>query len=621
MQHGWFRWDQENEDVVYVTRSLVTTTRPDGQEVCALNLHTGAITSLNYGEAAHYQKGKSWTLIGRHTRDNHVREWKHYKGGNIGQLWVENGEVTGNRFVRICESYNVSTPLLYEYGQKNCKIYFVADPKDDEPGNLFEVKNFTDISQIEVRQITFHTDYYVRNPQICSKSKTIVYQCGGDLYTLSLDENDSEYKQTKLTFQWRGNGQGKLKRMLEDPMEFFDSIDLHPSGHLVSMTIRGKLLEGALFEGPLVQKGVDTGRVRYSLARYLRDGRIVCVSLDSSFENQDVSSVLQIFDSFDTTWGQAIDNEYDGKELPQLLSDDDDQERDEANDNKDPKLARPFASPYRLSFKGKGNNAKVQGLGTVIDLVPSIKDDLFVVLNHRLELIVVRYGDVKSGSYPFKSGKNGAKKKTKGRKDFPSFQVIDKGNFEDGISDISFSPCGLYVTYTFQTSRSTSIIRIANVYTGKTFDITKQSEFCDHTPAFDPDGRYIYFISDRQYRPVDDEVWGSISIPTTDVLMLVLLQNNLPSPFLRCPMRPGAADDSESDSTDASESGSGSSEEDSSGDDSDSSDDSDDSRDYSKRGKGVERTNLDEVPMRKRMTMMIFQSNHLKFIWLALKTV
>ena len=216
--------------------------------------------------------------------------------------------------------------------------------------------------------------------------------------------------------------------------------------------------------------------------------------------------------------------------------------------------------------------------------MPSIKDDLFVVLNHRLELIVVHYGDVKSGSYPFKSGKNGAKKKTKGRKDFPSFQVIDKGNFEDGISDISFSPCGLYVTYTFQTSRSTSIIRIANVYTGKTFDITKQSEFCDHTPAFDPDGRYIYFISDRQYRPVDDEVWGSISIPTTDVLMLVLLQNNLPSPFLRCPMRPGAADDSETDSTDASESESGSSEEDSSGDDSDSSDDSDDSRDYSKRG-------------------------------------
>ena len=37
--------------------------------------------------------------------------------------------------------------------------------------------------------------------------------------------------------------------------------------------------------------------------------------------------------------------------------------------------------------------------------------------------------------------------------------------------------------------------------------------------------------------------------------------------------------------------------------------------------KGVERTNLDEVPMRKRMIMMIFQSNHLKFIWLALKTV
>ena len=91
-------WDQENEDVIYVTRSLVTTTRPDGQEVCALNLHTGAITSLNYGEAAHYQKGKSWALIGRHTRDNHVREWKHYKGGNIGQLWVENGDVADNRF-------------------------------------------------------------------------------------------------------------------------------------------------------------------------------------------------------------------------------------------------------------------------------------------------------------------------------------------------------------------------------------------------------------------------------------------------------------------------------------------------------------------------------------------
>ena len=101
------------------------------------------------------------------------------------------------------------------------------------------------------------------------------------------------------------------------------SIQLICIGHLVSMTIRGKLLEGALFEGPLVQKGVATGQVRYLLARYLRDGRIVCVSLDSSFENQDVSSVLQIFDSFDTTWGQAIDNDYDGKELQKLLSDDD----------------------------------------------------------------------------------------------------------------------------------------------------------------------------------------------------------------------------------------------------------------------------------------------------------
>ena len=587
-------WDAENENIIYITKSFITTARPDGKEIYALNIKDRSLQSLELGEASSYQNTKTWAVLGRHTRDNHIQEWKHYNGGNIGQLWIrDKTSKLVTTFNRICKTYNISTPLLYESTENNeCKVFFVADPNGKEPGNLFVIDPA--VANDTPKQITFHKNFYVRNPQICTFSKRIVYQCGGDLYTVSIvDSNDQTDKvEEKLNFNWRGSRQGRMKRILEDPMDFFQSVCLHPDGHLITMVVRGKLFEGSLFEGPLVQKGLNSGITRYSFARYLRDGRIITVALKNKFENQNVSSVFEIYNDFDKTWGTSIENQYDGQTVPLPLETGDDDDDDDKSDQEEQAVS-PFSTPYILNInnninnggkKGikKKNNDKIESLGTVIDLIPSLKDDLIVVLNHRLELIVIRYetNNNNNNNKKNKGGKKGKNNKKSNQNKAPSVKVIDKGIFEDGLSDISFSPCGLYVCYTYQTSRSTSLIRIANVYSGKTVDITKRSEFCDHAPSFDTHGRYIYFLSDRQYRPVDDEVWGGISIPSTDVPMLVLLQNDLGNPFNRCPARPGAdgGDDDDDSSSSSNEDDYSSSEE-------DSSDDSDDDR-SNKRKKG-----------------------------------
>ena len=75
-------------------------------------------------------------MLGRHTHDCHLREWKHYRGGKCGQCWVDPnqagrffklqlylGSVQGEREV----SLNIASPFVVED-----RLYFVADPSSTE---------------------------------------------------------------------------------------------------------------------------------------------------------------------------------------------------------------------------------------------------------------------------------------------------------------------------------------------------------------------------------------------------------------------------------------------------------------------------------------------------------
>ena len=64
--------------------------------------------------------------------------------------------------------------------------------------------------------------------------------------------------------------------------------------------------------------------------------------------------------------------------------------------------------------------------------------------------------------------------------------------------------------------------------------------FVDYAPSFDPEGRYLYFLSDRLLNPVYDSVQFELSFPKTVIPCLVTLKKDTSSPFLEA-----AADDTD----------------------------------------------------------------------------
>ncbi|TMQ21617.1 MAG: hypothetical protein E6J91_02445 [Deltaproteobacteria bacterium] len=71
------------------------------------------------------------------------------------------------------------------------------------------------------------------------------------------------------------------------------------------------------------------------------------------------------------------------------------------------------------------------------------------------------------------------------------------------INEYAFSPDGRYLAYSLSLATDYSIIRVFDTQTGKSVSITGAATN-DFTPAWDPEGRYLYFLSDRAANPVPD---------------------------------------------------------------------------------------------------------------------
>ena len=102
----------------------------------------------------------------------------------------------------------------------------------------------------------------------------------------------------------------------------------------------------------------------------------------------------------------------------------------------------------------------------------------------------------------------------------------DFGRIEDPV----WSPCGGWLAYTCATSTRHTAIKLYEVAQGRTL-VATQSGFKDYAPAFDPDGRYLYFLSLRTFDPVYDAVQFELSFPRAARPYLVALQSGGAPPF------------------------------------------------------------------------------------------
>ena len=107
--------------------------------------------------------------------------------------------------------------------------------------------------------------------------------------------------------------------------------------------------------------------------------------------------------------------------------------------------------------------------------------------------------------------------------------VIDRS--ECGRSeDLAWSPDGAWLAYSFWTDPRACAIKLHDV-AKKSSTLVTQPEFRDYSPAFDPDGKYLYFLSVRTFDPVYDSVQFELSFPRASRPYLIALQNDQRPPF------------------------------------------------------------------------------------------
>ena len=157
-----------------------------------------------------------------------------------------------------------------------------------------------------------------------------------------------------------------------------------------------------------------------------------------------------------------------------------------------------------------------EDIGRVVELAVSPAADVAAVANHRHELLLIDLDERRP-------------------------RTIDRSP-ASLVADLAFSPDGRWLAYACATepggggkaNADTSIVRIAKVKSGTVRDVTPLLRV-DRSPAWDPAGNYLYFISTRDFNPVYDALSFDLSFPEASRPFLVTLRDDVADPFVPLP--------------------------------------------------------------------------------------
>lgn len=145
-----------------------------------------------------------------------------------------------------------------------------------------------------------------------------------------------------------------------------------------------------------------------------------------------------------------------------------------------------------------------EDIGRVISLKVSPNGKSLAITNHRYELMLL---DLE-------------KKK---------LHHLDRSSASN-ITDISWSPDSKWLAYSFGTQLNLSVIKVADTTTRKTQQVTREIK-ADFSPSWDPAGKYLYFLSNRDFRPTYDSQHFELSFVESTRPFLLTLRKDVVSPF------------------------------------------------------------------------------------------
>ncbi len=107
-------------------------------------------------------------------------------------------------------------------------------------------------------------------------------------------------------------------------------------------------------------------------------------------------------------------------------------------------------------------------------------------------------------------------------------QVVDAPYGQ--ITDYTFSPRGNYVAYTMQAANGITNVNIWAADENKSYRVTP-AMFASRSPAWDPSGNYLYFLSRREYAPQLSNVEFNYATNRSDMIYALTLKKDGKNPF------------------------------------------------------------------------------------------
>jgi tricorn protease len=159
-------------------------------------------------------------------------------------------------------------------------------------------------------------------------------------------------------------------------------------------------------------------------------------------------------------------------------------------------LIKSIAAPANLK----------SGFGRILAVKAAPRGDELVFSNHRNELIHLDLSAEKA--------------------------ILIHQNLYQVMEEFNWSPDARYIAFSYANSRSSAHIAIWEKEKTKVHLIT-EGTFEDYSPCFDPEGKYLYFLSKRIFNPIYDDVIFDMTFPKAGLPLLVILKNDAPSPFLK----------------------------------------------------------------------------------------
>lgn len=306
--------------------------------------------------------------------------------------------------------------------------------------------------------------------------KRIVYQCGGDIWLYDPKKKSPKKIEIEVHTQRQ-----RLARRFVPCNRYLQGYGLSPDGSHTAIVARGKPFLFAHWEGAVRQLGEPDG-VRYRLLKWGPHG-VLHVN-DGSGEEE-----IGIFVVTDQS---------------------------------------PRPGKY-VSLTSGTDIGRVLEMG----LAPCGKRAWFT--NHRHELFAFELTKEWLDRHTVE-----AKKSKKGSAEPASPKLIKVA--EDPfhrLQEAAWSPDSQWLAFALSANRQDSRICLWNWKQQEVVPVTTVP-FHDWSPDFDPEGRFLYFLSCRDFDPVKDNLFWEYSFPNAARPYLITLQKDQPDPFLDRPRAPGA---------------------------------------------------------------------------------